>query len=274
MKLLTNFTGSKPLSSLHPLAGGASVLASRGRDGRRGNGSRVRSPHREVQGVNATFNGGHSAFVSVHLFALLTIALGTLGCHTHSSGGRAPLHGSSHPDSTARQFHFGRHHFKSSTRSIEAQRAFDLGLTLAYAFSHAAAEKSFRRAAELDPGFALAWWGVALVNGPHINFPMVPPDRAVVAWEALGRATARAGDASPLERDLIAALAKRYAQPQPEDRAPLDRAYADAMRTLWQKYPRDPDLGTLFAEAAMDLRPWDLWRADGQPQPGTSEIVQ
>ena len=31
----------------------------------------------------------------------------------------------------------------------------------------------------------MAWWGVALVNGPHINFPMVPPDHAKAAWEAL-----------------------------------------------------------------------------------------
>ena len=79
--------------------------------------------------------------------------------------------------------------------------------------------------------------------------------------------------ASELERDLIAALSKRFANPQPEDRSGLDRAYADAMRELWHKYPADDDVGALFAESMMDLRPWDLWKADGTPQPGTPEPI-
>jgi tetratricopeptide (TPR) repeat protein len=33
------------------------------------------------------------------------------------------------------------------------------------------------------------------------------------------------------------------------------------------------DAGVLFAEAMMDLRPWDFWTADGTPKPGTQEIV-
>ncbi|MBH0186567.1 MAG: hypothetical protein HP477_14450, partial [Nitrospira sp.] len=37
--------------------------------------------------------------------------------------------------------------------------------------------------------------------------------------------------------------------------------------------PDDPDAGVLFAESMMDLRPWDLWTAEGQPRPGTDEIV-
>ncbi len=56
-------------------------------------------------------------------------------------------------------------------------------------------------------------------------------------------------------------------------RPALDKAYADAMRVVWRQYPNDPDAGVLFAEALMDLRPWDLWTADGRPQPGTQEIV-
>jgi tetratricopeptide (TPR) repeat protein len=45
------------------------------------------------------------------------------------------------------------------------------------------------------------------------------------------------------------------------------------MRSLWRQFPDDPDAGVLFAEALMDLRPWDLWAADGRPRPGTEEIV-
>lgn len=166
----------------------------------------------------------------------------------------------------------GTHTYKITTSVPEAQRAFDRGLVLAYGFSHGAAEKEFRRAAALDPRCAMAWWGVALVNGPHINFPMVPPDKAKTAWEALTKARELAPGAGATEQALIAALGTRYANPQPEDRSPLDRAYADAMRQVWKAHPDDADVATLFAESMMDLRPWDLWTSGGKPQPGTEEI--
>src|SRR5437867_5327894 len=166
----------------------------------------------------------------------------------------------------------GHHHFKIATHSKEAQRRFDRGLTLAYAFSHYAAEQEFRRTVVADPNCAMAWWGIALVNGPHINFPIVPPDKAAAAWEALAKARALTSRSTPLEQDLINALAARYASPQPEDRSSLDTAYAAAMRDVWRIHIDNADAATLFAEAAMDLHPWDLWNADG-PQPWTPEIL-
>jgi tetratricopeptide (TPR) repeat protein len=160
-----------------------------------------------------------------------------------------------------------------STDSPRAQRYFDQGLSFLYAFNHDEAIRSFRKAAELDPECAMAWWGIAVANGPHINNPVVPEERAKSAWIALQAAQARAGDATEVERALIEALASRYADPQPEDRSSLDAAYADAMRKVWQRYPKDADVGALFAEAMMDLRPWDLWTPEGKAQPGTEEIV-
>jgi len=118
----------------------------------------------------------------------------------------------------------------------------------------------------------MAWWGIALVNGPHINYPIVTPQRAATAWEALSEAKARAARTTPLEQALIQALAERYANPPPENRLPLDQAYAEAMRRVWSAYPRNADVATLFAEAVMDLHPWDLWTKDG-PQPWTPEIL-
>ena len=166
----------------------------------------------------------------------------------------------------------GHYSFPVTTTSRQAQRRFSRGLTLAYGFGHYAAEQEFRQAIAFDPNCAMAWWGIALVNGPHINFPLVPPDKAATAWEALGKAQALANRTTPLEQSLIAALSKRYANPQPEDRSPLDTSYADAMRRLWQARPDNPDVATLFAEAAMDLHPWDLWTKDA-PQPWTPEIL-
>lgn len=166
----------------------------------------------------------------------------------------------------------GSHHRKVSTGNPDAQRYFDQGLTWAFAFNHDEAIRSFREAARLDPKLAMAWWGVALCNGPHINNPMVDEAHAAAAWEALKKAEALAAGASPVEKALIRALGRRYAHPQPADRAPLDRAYAEAMREVWKTHPDDSDVGVLFAEAMMDLRPWDLWR-DGVAQPGTDELV-
>jgi tetratricopeptide (TPR) repeat protein len=52
-----------------------------------------------------------------------------------------------------------------------------------------------------------------------------------------------------------------------------DEAYAKAMRQVAREAPDDADAATMAAEAMMVLRPWDYWRADGRPQPGTEEIV-
>jgi tetratricopeptide (TPR) repeat protein len=167
----------------------------------------------------------------------------------------------------------GSYSRKVTTDSAEAQRYFDQGLDFLHGFNHRAAIRAFQQAAELDPECAMAHWGVALACGPHINSMAVPPPAAELAWKELELAEKNAGNASPVERALIDALAKRYANPQPEDRSGLDRAYADAMREVWKKYPKDPDVGAFFAEAMMDLRPWDQWTPDGKPRPGTDEII-
>src|SRR5437867_1345853 len=167
----------------------------------------------------------------------------------------------------------GSYSRKITTDSAEAQRYFDQGLAFLQGFNHRAAIRAFQQAAELDPECAMAHWGVALACGPHINFTAVPPSAAELAWKEISLALENAANASPVERALIDALAKRYANPQPEDRSGLDRAYADAMREVWKKYPKDPDVGALFAEAMMDLRPWDQWTPEGKPEPGTDEIL-
>ncbi len=168
----------------------------------------------------------------------------------------------------------GRHHRLVATKSAQAQRWFDQGLVLAFAFNHDEAIRSFKECARVDPACAIAWWGVALCNGPHINNPMMDAEHSAAAWEALTKAHELEIGATPLERDLIAALSKRYAEHAPEDRSALDAAYADAMRALASANPKDWDIGALCAEALMDLHPWDLWNGDGTPKEYTPEIVE
>ena len=167
----------------------------------------------------------------------------------------------------------GAHTRKITTDSPQAQRYFNQGLGFYFGFNHGEAIRSFQEAARLDPKCALAHWGIALACGPHINLPLVPPPAAELAWRELKLAQENAEHASQVERDLIEALGQRYANPQPEDRAPLDLAYADVMRKVWQAHPADEDVGVLFAEAMMDLRPWNQWTLKGEPNPGTEEIL-
>ncbi|WP_437959769.1 hypothetical protein WME76_09080 [Sorangium sp. So ce119] len=166
----------------------------------------------------------------------------------------------------------GSLHHPVTTSSQIAQRYFDQGLRLVYAFNHDEAKRAFQEAARLDPGLAMARWGVALTLGPNINQP-ADPARERAAFEAIEEARALAASASEPERAYIEALATRHAAVPGGDRGALDSAYADAMRELARRYPDDLDASVLFAEALMDLRPWDLWTLDGRPQPGTEEIA-
>src|SRR5437868_1720310 len=166
----------------------------------------------------------------------------------------------------------GNAHHKVSTTNPEAQAFFDQGLAFIYGFNHVEAEKSFRRAAELDPNLGMAYWGVAKALGPNYNLP-VDPAREKQAYDAIQKAEALAKNAPQMERDYIQALAQRFTSDPSADLHQLDRNYRDAMRALSQKYPDDLDAATLSAEAGMDLNPWRLWNADGSAAPGTEEVV-
>lgn len=169
----------------------------------------------------------------------------------------------------------GDYHRPVTTGSAEAQRYFDQGLVLAWAFNHAEAARSFREAARLDPQCASCWWGLALVLGPNINAPM-EADAYPQAWEAMSHARelAAAGHATEVEKALIEALESRYAATPPEDRSPLDHAFADAMAEVHTAFPADPDVATLYAEALMDTMPWDYWQIDGEAKPATRIVLR
>jgi tetratricopeptide (TPR) repeat protein len=164
------------------------------------------------------------------------------------------------------------HHHPVSTTNAEAQKFFDQGLRFVYAFNHDEAIRSFKEASRLDPNLAMAHWGIALALGPNINLD-VDPAREKAAYEAAQKALALAAKAPENERAYIEALVKRYSIDPKADLKQLAVDYKKAMGDVARRYPDDLDAATLYAESAMDLRPWQLWTTDGKPAEGTEEIV-
>lgn len=164
-------------------------------------------------------------------------------------------------------------HHPVTTKSAEAQKFFDQGLAYLYAFNHDEGVASFRRAAELDPEMAMAYWGMALGLGANYNDPG-NTNRFARAYVELQQAIKLAPKASKAEQDYIAALSKRYSSDPNTPSATLAAAYKAAMAELVKNYPDDLDAATLYAESMMNLRPWQLWTLDGRPADGTLEIIK
>jgi tetratricopeptide (TPR) repeat protein len=163
--------------------------------------------------------------------------------------------------------------FPVSTKSPLAQKYINQGLVLAYAFNHAEAARSFYYASQLDPDCAMAYWGYAYVLGPNYNSGM-ESDHYELAYNAIQTAKKlSAVHCTSKEQDLIDALAVRYVKEPVEDRSHLDIAYSDAMKAVFNSYPHDADIGTLYAESLMILHPWDLWDKKGNPHSWTPEIL-
>ncbi|MCA9771261.1 MAG: hypothetical protein KC466_02565 [Myxococcales bacterium] len=169
----------------------------------------------------------------------------------------------------------GTLHHPITTNSIGAQQYFNQGLRLYYAFNKDEALRDFKEVARIDPRSPMAWWGQALALGPDINDPG-DAGRRQAAADAIAQARDLAMKPSipQEERDYVRTLSVRYATPPEGDAAAPARAYAAAMGEMAARYPSDLDAATLYAEALMDLRPWDLWAPNGEPRPGTTKILQ
>ena len=211
----------------------------------------------------------------IYLVLCLLVALVLNACDRQEP---ETVHVDSHPpaistgDAVPLYDNLGDHHVAISTKVPAAQDYFDQGMRLYYAFNHAEAARAFKQAQQLDPDCAICWWGEAMALGPNINLPMDEPS-GIAAYAAVQGALERREHAFEREQVLIDALAVRYAEQPPADRAHLDQAYSDAMAAVAAKYPQDQEVAVLYAESLMDLRPWDYWAEDGSPYPGIAEAL-
>jgi len=159
-----------------------------------------------------------------------------------------------------------------TTQNDLVQKYFNQGMALAYAFNHAEAARSFHYATKLDPTCAMAYFGFAYVLGPNYNAGM-EPDNYKRAYEAIKKAKSLSVNSTKKEKQLIDAMAKRYAPQPPEDRSQLDIDYSKTLKILYETYPNDSEISTLYVESIMNLHPWDLYDKEGLAKPWTPEIL-
>ena len=181
-------------------------------------------------------------------------------------------------------YDLGSYRRSVSTTSQDAQLWFDRGLVWCYGYNHEESVRCFRRAAEIDPDCAIAYWGMAYAAGPNYNkqwkaFDVVDLKQSLdLAYTATRSALARLDNASPIEQALIKALVLRYPANTPDQVTPTwNDEYANAMREVYRAYPDDLDIATLAAEALMNRTPWQLWNVKtGEPAEGadTLEAIQ
>ena len=167
----------------------------------------------------------------------------------------------------------GTLHFAVTTSVPRAQRFFDQGLRLLYGFNHPESLRAFREAARLDPELAMAYWGQAMAVGPNLNAPLTP-ENGRLAHEAITRALATVGRVTERERALVQALATRYSADPAADRKALDTAYANAMHRVADRFPADPDVQTFYADAVMNVSPWDYWDKNGSAKSGPALAIK
>ncbi len=159
--------------------------------------------------------------------------------------------------------------YRWPTGSVDrrVQRYVDQGMLLAYGFNPAEAVRSFEAAVAIDPNCASCWWALAWALGPNINADM-SPDAAIPIERAIGEARRLARRASPVQSSLIDALALRH----PGHDAIDEEAYAQRMRALARRHPRNAEVAMLAAEALLNLHPYDWWQPGGSARPWTPEI--
>jgi tetratricopeptide (TPR) repeat protein len=113
----------------------------------------------------------------------------------------------------------------------------------------------------------MAYWGLALAIGPNPNsryFPM-PDDPQGEGRRAIEQALTLRQGVTEKERAFIDALAERYGNRDQSNREQRDKRYMELMQSLFQRYPDDPEAGTLYADSLMTMIAWFYWGPDGRP---------
>ncbi|MET0465729.1 MAG: hypothetical protein ABW007_21385, partial [Chitinophagaceae bacterium] len=167
---------------------------------------------------------------------------------------------------------FGKWNYAVTTKSEKAAVFFNQGLALMYGFNHGEAGRSFKTALRHDSTMAMAYWGIAMILGPNYNAALNPTQLTDIN-AAINKAVEYSNHISGNEKALINALAKRFPREEAKDMTPYYSQYVDAMKKAHEDFPNDIEITTLYADALMNMHPWDLWLKDGTAQPWTPAIL-
>ena len=162
-----------------------------------------------------------------------------------------------------------------TTKSEEAQTWFDRGLIWSFGFNHEESAECFQKALAADPACAMAYWGLAYALGPNYNKPWEFFEESELdatvekTHDAVVQAQKHADEATSVEKALIDALEYRYPKDHPaNDWSIWNVRYADAMTSVYRRFPDDLDVAALSVDALMNLTPWKLWDlSTGEPAP-------
>lgn len=129
--------------------------------------------------------------------------------------------------------------------AAEARPPFLRGVLYLHSFEYEDARQAFRRAREIDPDFAMAYWGEAMTHN-HPVWMQQDREAALAALDGLasteeGRLAAAEGEK---ERDWLRAIHVLYGAGSKEAR---DDAYRDAMRRMHEAYPDDHEVAAFYA---------------------------
>ena len=164
----------------------------------------------------------------------------------------------------------GTHTWKINTSNDSAQFYFNQGMNMYYSFHIIEGMASFKKASRLDPNNAMLYWAQALAYGPNINdLGYSASPEALLATQ---KAVELSAQNNQKEKMLISAMQVRYSEDSTQLRDVLNQHYVDKMKLAYEKYPNDPDVAALYADALMLQHPWDLWNINGTPKPWTPRI--
>lgn len=177
-------------------------------------------------------------------------------------------------------FDLGSYHRPITTKNSTAETWFNRGLIWTYSFNHEEAATCFEKAIVADATCAMAHWGLAYCLGPNYNKPWsFFDDKDLANVVRSGHRAAKIAQDSldgktPVEAALVKAIQKRYPDEEPSGRCEAwSKGFAEAMGEAYREFPNDFDVATVYADALMNLNPWNLWDLKtGQPIEGARTL--
>lgn len=155
------------------------------------------------------------------------------------------------------------------------------GLVWYFGFNHEEAIQCFQKALEIGDNVVMAHYWISVSHAPNYNTETMNKDtfpsamdafqNCRKAFELLSNAEVRS-NLSDVEIALVEALPCRFNDPSECDAAePIEQntdAFAEAMRLVHERFPNDPNVSCLYAEALMNKSPWHMWDLNtGEPTP-------